>query len=203
MKEKLVRTITYKDKDEIPINHLSLIINVKSINLNFGSVWDFIYKYKLFDGITNGKLLVYQAIRDYDDYYFKNIIRYILQPIGLKYVEDFVITGYILPFGECHSKIKSEMIEAYQGISTNWLINQKVESGCVLKYRKSAVSYPRYSLEELQEKLITYFELTDPRKLEFKPRVIGYENGEIIFGMRKHSGRLILSVENLHRVLFA
>ncbi len=203
MREELIETVTYKDKDELVINHLSLILNVRSINLKCGSVWDFISGNKLFGGTTNGKILVYQAKGDYDDYYFKSVIKEILHPLGLNYIDDFIISGYLLPYGNSYSAVKPEMIEKCQGISTDWLVNQKTEGGCILKFRKTNNnSYPSYTIEELQKKLIKYFELTEPRKLDFNLQVIGYENGKIIFGMSKHYGRFLLSIEKLQRTLY-
>jgi len=48
-----------------------------------------------------------------------------------------------------------------------------------------------------QSKLIEYITKTQPEKLKFNPTIIEVKDDEIIFGMEKHMGRLILSKKQL------
>jgi hypothetical protein len=50
-----------------------------------------------------------------------------------------------------------------------------------------------------QSKLIEYITNTQPEKLKFNPTIIEVRNNDIIFGMEKHMGRLVLSKTELNK----
>jgi translation elongation factor EF-1beta len=51
--------------------------------------------------------------------------------------------------------------------------------------------------EVWQSKLIEHIKNTQPEKLKFNPTIIEVKDDEIIFGMEKHMGRLVLSKKEL------
>lgn len=54
--------------------------------------------------------------------------------------------------------------------------------------------------EVWQSKLIEHIKNTEPEKLKFNPTIIEVKDDEIIFGMERHMGRLILSKKELTNV---
>ena len=62
--------------------------------------------------------------------------------------------------------------------------------------KKEKVVY-NFTLEELQKMLIKYLTKTNPDKLDFNPRVIEIHEDRVVFGMRKHYGRLYMSIGKL------
>ena len=51
--------------------------------------------------------------------------------------------------------------------------------------------------EWYQRKLVEYIKANNPEKLKFNPRVINIQNEELIFGMEKHYGRLVISLKTI------
>ena len=51
--------------------------------------------------------------------------------------------------------------------------------------------------EWYQRKLVEYLKANNPEKLKFNPRVIKIQNEELIFGMEKHYGRLVISLKTI------
>ena len=51
--------------------------------------------------------------------------------------------------------------------------------------------------EWYQSKLVEYLKANNPEKLKFNPTVIKIQNDQLIFGMEKHHGRLVMSLKTI------
>lgn len=82
--------IKYSDQEQLKVEYSFLIINVKSINEKFGTLADFVTKYRLF-GETNGKLFGKIELINPAPYLIE-IINEKLIPLGFEDKKDFVLT---------------------------------------------------------------------------------------------------------------
>ena len=82
--------IKYSDQEQLKVEYSYLIINVKSINEKFGTLDDFVTKYRLF-GETNGKLFGKIELINPAPYLIE-IINEKLIPLGFEDKKDFVLT---------------------------------------------------------------------------------------------------------------
>ena len=64
---------------------------------------------------------------------------------------------------------------------------------------KEETVYGKYNqpLEWYQRKLIEFIKEKNPDKLKFNPTVIKIQNDQLIFGMKKHYGRLVMSLKTI------
>lgn len=186
--------ITYFDKEKLFIKYSSLIINIESINDKFKNLNEFIDKYKLFGGMTNGKLFILESNSVTSTKKHTDTINEILIPLGMNYDTDFVLTHDNSPYnekGELTQYLHTPMPEC---VVAEWLGSQIDYHYNIVwhkEVKKINIIYPDYSIEKYQELLEKYFMATDPRKLSFNPTVIEIRKDEIVFGMSKHYGRLI------------
>ena len=88
----MIKTITYSDKDRMPVQPSALIIKVDSINEKYGKLIEFVFHYKLFEGTTNGKIFMLGETTLMPNTRLKNIIDEVLKPLGMHYEDDFVLT---------------------------------------------------------------------------------------------------------------
>ena len=51
--------------------------------------------------------------------------------------------------------------------------------------------------EWYQRKLVEYLKVNNPEKLMFNPIVIEIQNDQLTFGMKKHYGRLVMSLKTI------
>mgnify|MGYP000589654933 CR=1 FL=1 len=81
-------SVSYIDSEEMQISFVSLIINVASINLKFGTLNTFIKTYNK-GGVTNGKLYVLSEMSS-PAYYLEKWVREKLIAKSFIYREDYV-----------------------------------------------------------------------------------------------------------------
>ncbi len=55
--------------------------------------------------------------------------------------------------------------------------------------------------KEIEIKFYEWIKLMRPEKIKFNPKFIEIKNGNVIFGMTKHMGRLSISVETINSEL--
>ena len=80
-------TITYFDKELLPIKFYALIIRVDSVNKCYGSLKEFIRKNHL-HGTTNGKILILSEMISPGSYLI-NLGRQLLPSLGMDYEIDY------------------------------------------------------------------------------------------------------------------
>ena len=52
-------------------------------------------------------------------------------------------------------------------------------------------------MEWYQRKLVEYIKANNPEKLKFNPTVIKIQTEELIFGMEKHYGRIVMNLKTI------
>lgn len=87
----MIKTITYSDREKLPVPQIALITRVESINKIFGKLDKFIVHYKLFEGVTNGKIFILGKMRATQNVNLNRIIDEIYSPLGFEHGKDYVM----------------------------------------------------------------------------------------------------------------
>jgi len=87
----MIKTITYSDKEKLPVPQVALITRVESINKIFGKLDKFIVRYKLFEGVTNGKIFILGRNQTTRIHNLNSVMDEIYRPLGFEHGKDYVM----------------------------------------------------------------------------------------------------------------
>jgi hypothetical protein len=128
-------SVSYIDSETMQISFVSLIINVASINMKFGTLTTFIKTYNK-GGVTNGKLYVLSEMNS-PGYHLEKWVREKLIAKSFKYGADYVFLEEQLIYGvdnrgAIHLNTRIPGTEQIK-----WLDSRVTEKGNVVWHKKT------------------------------------------------------------------
>lgn len=199
------KMINYINQEKMPIEYLSLIINVNSINYQYGTLEDFVGHFKL-NCVTNGKLLI---ISEKENQSGK--LKFIID----KKLSSFDFNGdndWIIVFGNQTKGVENRSsslvnCEIPECSGIDWIGSEITKKGYFVWYKE--ITTPNVGINwgingsvdiimnMYQDYLLKYFKKINSNKLKYHPKIVRVENGRIWYRMDNRDKPMSFTIRHL------